>query len=412
MGWQFKPLREVCVIGPPKKEARKGLESNDLVSFVPMDSLGIGTRELVLDKEKLLSDVLGSYTYFAEGDVLLAKITPCFENGKLGIARGLKNKIGFGSSEFIVFRCTEFIDPDYLYYFLSADIFRAEGKSKMVGAVGHKRVPKDFIENHLIPVPPIFEQKIIVAILDEAFVNIDHACQLAERNLKNARELFDSTLNQIFSHRDDCWQTQSLAELCQIGDGNHSSKYPKKSEMLDSGVPFLRGVNIRNNKIINENILFISKLKHLTLKKGHLKKDDVLFTNRGEIGKVAIVGNEFDGANLNSQIAWLRTNGDVLAEFLFYFLQSKTMRQHFESVKSGAALQQFTIRMLKTVQVSYPIKLNVQAELVQKIKILQKNIEELEIIYKQKNIALDELKQSLLQKAFRGELTQAQTSAA
>src|SRR5690606_35436822 len=98
-----------------------------------------------LNKERTLKEVYPGYTYFRENDVLLAKITPCFENGKLGIARNLKNGVGFGSSEYIVFRTNEKLIPDYLFYFLSRDQFRKSGEQVMTGAVGHKRVPKDFI---------------------------------------------------------------------------------------------------------------------------------------------------------------------------------------------------------------------------------------------------------------------------
>ena len=104
VGWKTKRLDEVCVLRPPKSEAREKLTNNDLVSFAPMDELGIDRKYLNPKGARSLSDVIGSYTYFANGDVLLAKITPCFENGKLGIARDLINGIGFGSSEYFVIR--------------------------------------------------------------------------------------------------------------------------------------------------------------------------------------------------------------------------------------------------------------------------------------------------------------------
>ena len=102
-GWLEKTLIEVCEIKPPKNEAKKILKNSDFVSFAPMEDLGINQKYLNPKKQRTLEDVAGSYTYFAEGDVLLAKITPCFENGKLGIAKNLTNGIGFGSSEYIIF---------------------------------------------------------------------------------------------------------------------------------------------------------------------------------------------------------------------------------------------------------------------------------------------------------------------
>lgn len=103
-----------------------------------MNMLGIRQKELEATEERPLESVSGSYTYFADGDVLLAKIAPCFENSKLGIAHGLTNGVGFGSSEIVVFRPDESLDAEYLFYFLSQDSFCDAGASVMSGAVGHK----------------------------------------------------------------------------------------------------------------------------------------------------------------------------------------------------------------------------------------------------------------------------------
>jgi type I restriction enzyme S subunit len=139
-GWEEKKLIEVCELKPQKKEARDKLKETDLVSFLPMEDLGVLNKEILGVKERQLKDVAGSYTYFADNDVLMAKITPCFENGKIGIARNLVNGIGFGSSEYIVFRTKGEIVPEFLYYFLSRNEIRDEGRKYMSGAVGHKRV--------------------------------------------------------------------------------------------------------------------------------------------------------------------------------------------------------------------------------------------------------------------------------
>ena len=143
--YSTKKLIDVCDIRPSKNEAKKKLKEDDLVSFVPMENLGVLCKDLNLAKEKALKDVIGNYTYFADGDLLLAKITPCFENGKIGIAKNLKNGIGFGSSEFLVFRSKGEIDSEYLFYFFLREDFRSEGKKMMTGAVGHKRVSKEFM---------------------------------------------------------------------------------------------------------------------------------------------------------------------------------------------------------------------------------------------------------------------------
>ena len=106
LDWHTKALTDICEIKPSKSEARRRFKNSDHVSFIPMEDLGIDQKFIEPKSERQFSQVASSYTYFADGDVLLAKITPCFENGKLGIARGLTNGIGFGSSEYIVFRRT------------------------------------------------------------------------------------------------------------------------------------------------------------------------------------------------------------------------------------------------------------------------------------------------------------------
>ncbi len=128
-----------------------------------------------------------SYTYFKNNDVLLAKITPCFENGKSGIAKNLLNNIGFGSTEFIVFRPSEKILPEWIYYFISCDAFLNIGKNNMTGSAGQQRLSQDFVKSSKIPLPPLDVQKQIVALIEEEQ-------KLVEAN-KNLIELFEGKIN-------------------------------------------------------------------------------------------------------------------------------------------------------------------------------------------------------------------------
>jgi len=145
-------------------------------------------------------DVAGSYTYFADNDVLLAKITPCFENGKIGIARNLINGIGFGSSEYMVFRSQGKIEPNYLYYFLSRNQIREEGRKQMTGAVGHKRVSKDWIENYLIPYPvSLKQQQAIVQKLDALSAETQKLAAIYQKKSADLDELKKSILQKAFN---------------------------------------------------------------------------------------------------------------------------------------------------------------------------------------------------------------------
>jgi type I restriction enzyme, S subunit len=159
------------------------------------------------------------------------------------------------------------------------------------------------------------------------------------------------------------WEVKKLGDVCEIGDGNHSSKYPKKEEMVLSGIPFIRCKNIINGKISDQDIKYITKEKHSILKKGHLKKGDILFSNRGEIGKIGIVDSKFDNANLNSQLAWFRCPSKLNNKFLFYILQTPNLKSHYQINKSGSALQQFPISKIKNLDILVP-PLPIQKQIV------------------------------------------------
>ncbi|MHB9291954.1 hypothetical protein Holit_01042 [Hollandina sp. SP2] len=153
-----KPLDAIATIRPSKEEV-KGLSEDTLVSFVPMSDINTHHILFATKEERVLKDVFTGFTYFKDGDVLLAKITPCFENGKAGIARNLKNGIGFGSTEYIVIRAnTGIVYPEWIYYHINSDDFIKKGKKAMTGTAGQQRVDINFVKNYSIVVPPLETQ--------------------------------------------------------------------------------------------------------------------------------------------------------------------------------------------------------------------------------------------------------------
>jgi len=186
VGWQVKRLRFNILTNPTKAEV-KSITGDTLVSFVPMESVS-EYGGLSLDQTKSLDEVSNGYTYFCNGDVLVAKITPCFENGKGSIAEGLENGIGFGTTELHVLRPKKKIDFRYLFYLTISYAFRQIGKSYMYGAGGQKRVPDDFIRNLRHPIPDISEQCIIAAFLDRETERIDELIAKKERQIKLLQE--------------------------------------------------------------------------------------------------------------------------------------------------------------------------------------------------------------------------------
>ncbi|MDA7520237.1 restriction endonuclease subunit S, partial [Akkermansiaceae bacterium] len=156
--------------------------------------------------------------------------------------------------------------------------------------------------------------------------------------------------------------------------------------------------------ISEKKILFISEEKHQQLRKGHLRENDILFINRGEIGKTALVDENFNNSNLNSQIAWLRCEKALHFRFLFHYLNSPVIRRLISQLQTGAALQQLPIRILKTLPIIFPCLVN-QRLIADNLDALSEHTRSIEALYTQKLNDLKELKQSLLQQAFAGELT-------
>jgi len=413
MVMKFVKLSDCCEIKPPKSEAKKVLSPTDLVSFVPMKNLGINTVDLELDENKQLSEVSGRYTYFAENDVLLAKITPCFENGKLGIARGLTNGIGFGSSEFIVFRPSKELLTEYLYYFLLRPIFREQGRAVMTGAVGHKRVPKDYIESTLIPLPSLEDQKCIVTILDQVFADIEKARATAETNLKSARELFDSYLQQVFSQRGEGWKTIPLQSLSNIINGYafKSGDFSPQNE-----VKSIKITNVGVYEFVEETSNFLPKefTEQYTRYKA-FEGDLVIALTRTIISsglKVAVVPASYDGALVNQRVAAVQVNEQLLPkEILQAFLSTKIATDYVKANVSELMQPNLSIKDLKAFPVPVPPQDSLE-EILKDIVSLKEKTYRLSNVYSRKIEALDELKKSILQKAFTGELTKSKGIAA
>ncbi|GCA78117.1 restriction endonuclease subunit S [Microcystis aeruginosa] len=381
----IKKIKEVCDLRPQKREAKLKLSDEALVSFVPMNNLGILSKNLNLYQEKKLKDVYKGYVYFAENDILLAKITPCFENGKLGIARNLKNGIGFGSSEYIVLRSKGEIDPEYLFYFLSQEKFRAEGRQVLSGAVGQQRVPNEFVENYLVPVPPIEEQKRIVEILDKAFEGIAQAEANTRRNLINARELFDSYLNNIFRERGDEWIDEKLGDISENLD---SERIPvTKSKRTSGKVPYYGAsgiVDYVDDFIFDEELLLVSEDGANLLARTY----PIAFSISGK-------------AWVNNHAHVLKFNDISLQRFIEYFLNSISLERYV----SGMAQPKLNQKALNSILIPIAPK-EIREKVVNNLDSLKGNVNSLETIYQRKLEAIAELKQSILEKAFTGQLSQ------
>ena len=170
--WKVKRLRFVALLNPSKAEIAD-LDRDTEVSFLPMDAVG-DDGSIDIDRIRPIREIETGYTYFRDGDVTVAKITPCFENGKGAVMRGLHGGIGFGTTELIVARpiATE-ATSDYLSWLFRSTQFRKRGEASMYGAGGQKRVPDDFVRDFAIAFPNPDEQTTIATFLDHETAKID-----------------------------------------------------------------------------------------------------------------------------------------------------------------------------------------------------------------------------------------------
>ena len=169
--WEVKRLRFLCQINP-SKTVLSYLPTDMPISFLPMEQIG-EDGSISLDEIRTIEQVRQGYTCFCNGDVILAKITPCFENGKGALCKQLLNGIGFGTTELHVLRAKDETDPHFIFYLTRSKPFRDIGTAMMYGSAGQQRVPEDFISDFRVGFPSLPEQRAIATFLDRETARIN-----------------------------------------------------------------------------------------------------------------------------------------------------------------------------------------------------------------------------------------------
>ena len=374
----YVKIRELCSSKKVKKEVKSRLNDEDEVSFLPMSDLGEYGYFTSAEQNRSLHEVYKGYTYFEEGDLLIAKITPCFENGKMGIAKNLTNKVGFGSSEYHVLTPNSKILVEYLYYFFYQGFIRERGIAHMTGAVGHKRIPIDFLINQNIPYLSYEKQKLIVSKLDQAFEAIDQAIENTERNIENIKEIFDTSLQKSFNE-------------------------VNTNEILDSYVEIKTG-KLNANAMVKDG-----KYKFFTCSRETFNIDHFAYDCKA----VLLAGNNASGdfnvkyyegkfnAYQRTYIITIKDESEMCYGYLKYVLNNYL--KVFKRMSVGANTRFLKIGMIKNVPLKLP-PLNEQKRIAKELDSMNDYLESLKDLSFKKIKAMDELKKSILEKAFKGEL--------
>ncbi len=278
-----------------------------------------------------------------------------------------------------------------------ADAIVAQGTGATVQGV---KLP--FVKSLQIPVLPLPEQQRIVGILDEAFEGIATAKANAEQNLRNASDLFERFLTEVFTQHGEGWVETALGEVCGFVRGPFGGSL-KKSNFVEDGYAVYEQQHAIYDQF-DEIRYFVDEAKFREMKRFELLPDDLIMSCSGTMGRVAIVPKEIRRGIINQALLKLSPSSKVLNVFLKYWIESEAFQSALKAHSGGAAIQNVaSVKILKEIKVPLPSK-PVQMRVVNELDKMRDKTERLSHIYEQKLAALDALKKSLLHKAFSGEL--------
>ena len=322
--------------------------------------------------------------------------------GKVGIVGRLPGPATINSSLLLI-RAAEGVYPKFLYFGLCSPSFQKIVQERIDGATTPHLYQRE-IRQFPIPVPPLPEQKRIVAILDEAFVGIAAATANVEKNLANARELFEATLSNILTGNSEDWPRYKLEEMVEA---NCTLSYGivQPGEEVADGLPIVRPTDLSRHVIDLDGLKRIDPALAHGYSRTKLLGGELLLCVRGSTGGISIASSELAGGNVTRGIVPIRFSPSAVSQKLGYYLfLSKHVQDQIRAATYGTALMQINIRDLRQLAFIVPPSED-QPALLRELESIAMNTERLKEIYEQKLTELADLKQAILQKAFSGELS-------
>ena len=388
-GWEWCRLGEICEINPKNK-----LDDELEVAFIPMPFISDGFSNTHTFEVEKWKDIKKGYTHFQNGDIGVAKITPCFENRKSVIFNNLKNGVGAGTTELYILRNNKILSLNkYIFWFVKTQSFIDKGTESFTGAVGQQRISREFIENTLIPIPPLAEQHRIVEKIEQLFALVDtietHKEQLksdvkqakiqvlnyaiagklthqdpndepAEELLKRIGKTTTTATDTPYEKLPRGWVWCRLGEVCCFENGYafNSDDYQK------NGTPLIRISNIKNGKIDISEAVFI-KIEYD--KRFMVEYGDLLIAMSGATtGKMGVYKLDRE-AVLNQRVGNIKIrNKDIFFhKFRNYIMQTKS--DEILKMAYGGAQPNISGKMIENLTIPLP-PLAEQYRIVQKIE--------------------------------------------
>lgn len=398
-GWKIQPLQEVCKLRkktklPPLREI-----AHIPMALIPKD--GLYTNYALKSKEDIKSGDICK-----EGDILLAGITPSFENGKQGIVPQLPSKYAITSTEAFPIICDHDVETHFIFHLLKYEFTRRIIASKMEGSTGRRRVPSDVLMNFHIPVPPLIEQRGIIEVLG----TVDEYIRLTDKVIDRGEELKQSLIQQLLTkgikhteHMDTplgqipkTWKLEILQKLTnKITDGTHfTPKY------IEHGIAFLRVTDIKDELISWDNVKKISKEEHIDLlKRANPEKGDILLSKNGTVGITKLIDwdKEF---SIFVSLCLIKPKHEIINNyFLKYVLSSEFCFRQIKLRSKRAIVNNLHLEEIRDLKIPLP-SIEEQIEIVH---ILQ-NSDKLISAERSRNEKLNKIKQGLMQQLLSGQI--------
>lgn len=400
----------------PKNDCSDGTS----VGFVPLRLMGTTYRSIHSCECKQWYEVKKGYTHFADGDVLLARITPCFENGKAGIAQCLPNGVGAGSTEYFVFRpIRSVLIPELLLAFFKTPNFLKDGALVMSGAVGQQRVPKSFVLESIFPLPPLSEQKRIADKLDAVLARVDACRERLDRVpgiLKRFRrsvlaaatsgaltEEWRAENTDIPQTHPDTWEICKIRDVGSVQLGRQRSpKYHHGDNMR----PYLRVQNVFEDKIDISDIMEM-EFSETDFKKYQLHYGDILL-NEGQspeyLGRPAMFREELENVCFTNTLIRFQAYERVIPGYALLVFRNHMHSGRYRT-EGNITTNIAHLGAGRFANVEFPLPpIEEQHEIVRRVEALFAHADALEAKYRAAREQVDRLTPAVLAKAFRGEL--------